>query len=130
MHSVSRTNAHHDITELVNHGKVKNTKTWISWVGNAPLLQNKNILNLRLRWHILRSYCFGIEVTFKSIFTNFTGVSFSSNETTLSWKVFWCFWGRGVLRQNEKLCVYSMTWMNKLDLSKKAAFKSSSANLV
>ena len=40
------------------------------------------------------------------------------------------FGGRSVLRQNEKLCVYNMTSMTKLDLGKKAAFKSSFANLV
>ena len=28
MHPVSCTDAHHDITDLVNHGMVENTKTW------------------------------------------------------------------------------------------------------
>ena len=57
-------NTHHDITDLVNHGMVKNTKTWISWERNITFLKNKNILNLCLRCHILRSYCFEAEVTF------------------------------------------------------------------
>ena len=30
MHPASCTNAHYDITNLVNHGMVKNTKAWIS----------------------------------------------------------------------------------------------------
>ena len=55
----------HDITDLVNHGLVKNTKHWISWEQNRTFLQKKKILNLCLRCHILRSYCFVAEVTFK-----------------------------------------------------------------
>ena len=30
MHPVSCVNTYHDITDFVNHGMVKNTKTWIS----------------------------------------------------------------------------------------------------
>ena len=30
MRPVSRTNTYHDVTDLVNHGIVKNAKTWIS----------------------------------------------------------------------------------------------------
>ena len=44
---------------------VKNTKTWISWERNIIFLRNKKILNLCLRWHILRSYHFVAEVTLK-----------------------------------------------------------------
>ena len=33
---------------------------------NITFLQNKKILNLGLRWHILRSYHFVAEVTFKA----------------------------------------------------------------
>ena len=65
IHPVSCTNTHHDVTDLVNHGMVKNTKTWISWERNIIFLWNKKILNLWLRWHILRSYRFVAEVTFK-----------------------------------------------------------------
>ena len=65
MHLVSCTNTHHDVTDLVNYRIVKNTKTWISREQNITLLWNKNILNLCLRWHILRSYSFTAEVTFK-----------------------------------------------------------------
>ena len=65
MHLISCTNTHHDVTDLVNHGMVKNTKTWISWERNIIFLQNKKILNLCFGWHILRSYHFVAEVTFK-----------------------------------------------------------------
>ena len=46
MHTVSCTNTHHDVTDLVNHGMVKNTKNWISWEWNIILLQNKEALNV------------------------------------------------------------------------------------
>ena len=65
MHLVSCTNTHHDITDLVNHGMVKNTKTWISWEQNILFLQNKNMLSLCIRLHILQSYSFVADVTFK-----------------------------------------------------------------
>ena len=52
-------------TDSVNHGMVKNTKTWISWEQNIIFLQNKKILNLCPRWHVQRSYHFVVEVTFK-----------------------------------------------------------------
>ena len=65
MYLVSCTNTPCDITDLVNHGKVRNTKTWISCKPNIIFLQNKIILNLCLRWNILRSYHFVVEVTFK-----------------------------------------------------------------
>ena len=50
---------------MVNHELVKNTRTWISWKRNIILLWNKKLLNLCLRWHILRKYRFLAEVTFK-----------------------------------------------------------------
>ena len=59
------TNTHHDVTDLVNCGMVKNTKTWISWERNLTSLRNKKILKLCLGWHILRSYHFVAEVSFK-----------------------------------------------------------------
>ena len=65
MHPVSCTNTHHDVTDLVNHGMVKNTKTLISQERNIAFLWNKKILDLCLRWHILRSYCFVAEVTLR-----------------------------------------------------------------
>ena len=34
MHLVSCSNIHCDVTDLVNHGMVKNKKTWISWERN------------------------------------------------------------------------------------------------
>ena len=63
MHPVSCTNTHHDITDLVNYGIVKNTKTWISQERNITFLWNIKVLHLCLRWHILRSYCSAEEVT-------------------------------------------------------------------
>ena len=45
--SVSYT--HYDVTDLVNHGMVKNTKTLISSERSISFLQNKKILNLCLR---------------------------------------------------------------------------------
>ena len=65
MHPVSYTNIHHDVTDLVNQIVVENTNTWISWEKNITFLWNKKILNLCLIWHILRSYRFVVEVTFK-----------------------------------------------------------------
>ena len=44
---------------------VRNTKNWKSWEQNIIFLQNKKILNLCFRWHILRSCHFVAEVTFK-----------------------------------------------------------------
>ena len=64
MHPVFCTNTHHDVTCLLNHVMVKNTKTWISWEWNKTFLWNKKILNLCLQWHILRNYHFVVEVTF------------------------------------------------------------------
>ena len=77
IHLVSCTNTDRDVTDLVNHGMVKNTKTLISWEQNIIFLRNKNILNLCFRWHIFRSYRFVAEVTFNFL-----------NSVTKSWK-FW-----------------------------------------
>ena len=65
MYLVSCFNIHRDVTDSVNHGMVKNTKTWISWERNIIFLRNKKDLNTCLSWHILRSYRFVAEVTFK-----------------------------------------------------------------
>ena len=61
--TVFRTYTHHDVTDLLYHGMAMNRKTWISWKQNITFLRNKKILNLYLRWHILRSYRFVAEVT-------------------------------------------------------------------
>ena len=68
MHPISCTNTHHDVTDLLNHGIVKTTKTWIFLrKGHDITFQwNKKIINLCLRWLIMRSYFFVAEVTFKS----------------------------------------------------------------
>ena len=65
MYLVSCTNTHRDVTDLVNHGMVKNAKTWISCEQNIIFLRNKRILKPCFIWHFLRSYCFVAEVTFK-----------------------------------------------------------------
>ena len=65
LYLVSWTNTHLDITDSVNHEMVQNTKTWITWEQNKIFLWNQKIINLWLRWHILRSYRFVAEVTFK-----------------------------------------------------------------
>ena len=65
MHLVSCTTTHHDVTDSVDLGMVKNTITWISWEWSNTFLRNKKTLNLCLRWHILRSYYFVVEVNFK-----------------------------------------------------------------
>ena len=67
MHPASCFNTHHDVTDFVYHGMVNNTKTWTSWKCNITFPQNKKILNLHLRWHILRSYCFVAGATFKNV---------------------------------------------------------------
>ena len=46
---------------------VKTVKTWISWEQNIIFLRNNKILNLYLRWYILRSCGFVAEVTFKEL---------------------------------------------------------------
>ena len=44
MHLVSCTNTHHDVTDFVDLGMVKNTKTWISWKQKITFPQNKKVL--------------------------------------------------------------------------------------
>ena len=66
MHPFSCINTHHYVTDLVNHGMVKNTKNWISWEWNITSLLNKINFNFCLGWNILRSYRFVTEVTFKN----------------------------------------------------------------
>ena len=87
MYPVLCTNIHHDVTDFVNHRMVKNTKTWISWIRNIIFLWQ--ILNLYLRWHILRSYRFLAEVTFKvQIFDIFEcSTQSSSNYSSQFWIV-------------------------------------------
>ena len=65
MHTVTFSNTHHDVTDLVNLEMVKNAKTWLSWERNITFLQNKKIISLSLWWRIVRNYNFVVEVTFK-----------------------------------------------------------------
>ena len=44
MDPVSFTNAHHDVTDLVNHGIVKHVRTGTSWEQNVTFLWNKKFL--------------------------------------------------------------------------------------
>ena len=67
LHPASCTITHHDVTDFINHEMIKNTKTWIYWERNVPLLRNKRILNLHLRWHILGSYHFTVEKIFSTV---------------------------------------------------------------
>ena len=48
MHPVTYTNTHHDITDLVNHGMVENTKTWISWKQLSFFYEIKKFLTCAL----------------------------------------------------------------------------------
>ena len=57
---------HHDVTDMVNQDMAKDTKIWVSWEWNVNFLWNKKILNIYLRWHISRNYCFVAEVIFRS----------------------------------------------------------------
>ena len=70
MHLASCTNTRHNVTDLVNNGMVKNTKTSITWEWNITFLRNKKNLNLCFRWHILTSYDLVVEVTFNVKATN------------------------------------------------------------
>ena len=99
MHPVLCTNTHHDVTDLVNHGMVKNTKTWISWKRNIIFLWNKKILNLCLRWHILRSYRFLAEVTFKRVL-------YGKNSLFHPLSLCLCVSSGWVLRSNSRFCFY------------------------
>ena len=49
MHFVSCTITYHDVTDLVSHGMVKNTKTWISWEMIMTFLRDKKTLNMCLK---------------------------------------------------------------------------------
>ena len=64
MHPISCINTHHDVTDLLNHGMVKIQKLECLEKEHNFSMKQK-IPNLCLRWHILRSYHFGAEVTFQ-----------------------------------------------------------------
>ena len=44
MHPALCNNTQHDVTDLVNHGMVENTKTWISWKRNIIFYEIKKFL--------------------------------------------------------------------------------------
>ena len=69
MYLVSCANTHRDLTDSLYllTIMVKNTKVWISWERNIIFLRNKGNFNVCFRWHILRTYRFVAEVTFKDI---------------------------------------------------------------
>ena len=87
IYPVSCTNTHHDVIDLVNNGMFKNTITWISWKWNITFLRNKKILNLCLRWHIFRSYCFVAEVTFNAKQTLWLFKVFQDNSSFFLWVI-------------------------------------------
>ena len=60
MHPVSCTNTHHDVTYFVNHGMVKNTKTWI-----FREQKKKNPLPVSQMAHFEKKKFFCSQVTFK-----------------------------------------------------------------
>ena len=66
MHLLSCTNNHRDVTDLVNHGMVRNTKNLNILRTNIIFLRNEKILNLCFRWRILTTYRFVVDVTFKN----------------------------------------------------------------
>ena len=118
MHLVSCTNTHGDVTDLVNHGMVKNTKIWISWEWNIIFLWNKKFLNLRLRWHILRTYRFFAEVTFKHVILIWHGkmqyvlfwfpnASFSCFAFINNEKLVWLNWNTEVVNITVKKLLFS-----------------------
>ena len=80
MHLFSCTNTHRDVTDLVNPGMVKNTKTRISWERNIIFLRNRID-----RWHILKSYCFVAEVTLTRTLS-FIDYARSICSVVLKWK--------------------------------------------
>ena len=53
------------IWNIMGHGLVKNTKTWISWEWNITFIWNKKI-NLHVRWHISVSFSFVLKVSFNN----------------------------------------------------------------
>ena len=53
MYLGSCTNDHCDVTDLVNHGMVKNTKAWTSWEQNIMFLRNKKNINLWEVWEVI-----------------------------------------------------------------------------
>ena len=64
MHSDSCTNTHHDFTDLINHGMVKNIKTFnILRTENNFSMKQKNSSSVPQMTH-LRGYRFAVEVTF------------------------------------------------------------------
>ena len=61
MYPVSRNNTHHDVTDFVNHGMVKNAKLEYLENGTQPFHEIKN-LNLCFRCNVLSSYRFVAEL--------------------------------------------------------------------
>ena len=102
MHLLSCINTHCEVTDLVNHGMIKNTKTWTSWERNIIFLWSKKTLNLCFRWLILRSYCFVAEITFKS--SSFVEC-FLQIEQFLQVECFFIGWGLLIVW----MCVF---WLN------------------
>ena len=67
MHLVWCLNTHHDLIHLVNHGMIKNTKTWMSWEQKITFRWNKNIFKTvpRMTQFEKLSFCSGGSVPLK-----------------------------------------------------------------
>ena len=99
MHLVSCTNTHRDVTDLVNHGMVKNTKTWISWERNITFLRNKKKFNLYLTWHFCTNTGHDVK--------NLVNHDMVNNTKT------WISWERNItFQQNKKILNLCLTWHN------------------
>ena len=86
---LSCTTTYQDVTDLVNHDMVKNTKTWISRERNITFLWNEKILNLCLRWHILRSYRLVADVNFHQFKINYCSSSIKRFSLSLPIPCYW-----------------------------------------
>ena len=79
---------------------IKNIKTWITWEWNITFLRNKKILYLCLTWHILRSYRFDADVTFKvlalKVEINLLNQHFKPYEWLADWVT--TYWGTSAFK--------------------------------
>ena len=79
---------------------IKNIKTWITWEWSITFLRNKKILYLCLTWHILRSYRFDADVTFKvlalKVEINLLNQHFKPYEWLADWLT--TYWGTSAFK--------------------------------
>ena len=90
---------HHDVKDQVNHGIVKDTKTWISWERNITFLRNKKKFNLYLTWHFCTNTGHDVK--------NLVNHDMVNNTKT------WISWERNItFQQNKKILNMCLTWHN------------------